>query len=95
MEFKDTLHPVVRCLFVVLFRIVDIVHGRLDLLVSKPVFDGYDIESVGGYFLFDESGDCAPVSHVIGLEIFPDLFAVAAEFVSEGLTVSGRPLGWR
>jgi len=83
MEFKDTLHPIVRCLFVVLFRILDVVHGRLDLLMSEPVFDGYDVEGVGGYFLFDESGDCAPVPHVIRLEIFPDLFTVAAEFVAE------------
>ena len=83
MEFKDTLHTIVRCLFVVLFRMLDIVHGRLDFLVSEPVFDGYDVEGVGGYFLFDESGDCAPVSHVIGLEFFPDLFSVAAEFVSK------------
>jgi len=83
MEFKDTLHPVVWCLVVVLFRILDVVHGRLDLLMSEPVFDGYDVEGVGGYFLFDESGDCTPVSHVIGLEIFPDLFAVPAEFVSK------------
>ena len=83
MEFEDTLHPVVRCLFVVLFRILDIVHSRLNLLVSKPVFDGYDVEGVGGYFLFDESGDCTPVSHVVGLELFPDLFTVAAEFVAK------------
>ena len=83
MEFKDTLHPVVWCLFVVLFRIVNIVHSRLDFLVSEPVFNGYDVEGVGGYFLFDESGDCAPVSHVIWLEIFPNLFAVPAEFVAE------------
>lgn len=83
MEFKDTLHPIVRCLVVVLFRVVNVVHGRLDLLMSEPVFDGYDVEGVGGYFLFDESGDCAPVSHVVGLEIFPDLFAVPAEFMSK------------
>ncbi len=83
MEFKDTLHPIVWRLFVVLFRILDVVHGRLDLLVSEPVFDGYDVEGVGGYFLFDEPGDCAPVSHVIGLEIFPDLFTVPAEFVAK------------
>ena len=83
MEFKDTLHPVVWGLFVVLFRVVNVVHGRLDLFVSEPVFDGYDVEGVGGYFLFNESGDCTPVSHVIGLEFFPDLFSVVAEFVSE------------
>ncbi len=83
MEFKDTLHPIVWRLFVVLFRVVNVVHGCLDLFVSEPVFNGYDIEGVGGYFLFDESGDCAPVSHVVGLEIFPDLLAVFAEFVAK------------
>ncbi len=83
MEFKDTLHPIVWRLVVVLFRVVNVVHGRLDLFVSEPVFDRYDVEGVGGYFLFDEPGDCAPVSHVVGLEFFPDLFSVVAEFVAK------------
>jgi len=78
MIFKDPLDPIVGCLTVVLFSMLDVFHCGTDFFMPKPVF--YDVCVIIVVFMFflDESCDGTPVSHVVWTEMCPYLFSVFA-----------------